>query len=225
MDHSCFQRNWNWPCRDCHKDFCAAGEAAWLGQASPNVAAAVVEENATPLDLVNWFKQRDVFRCIHAHADSINTQFDGVYSVPALEAAAGGHPFYWHRSGDTYTPGFAEQGVNANLFLNRTLWINHLLDLTPPSFVVHEGCEVNRPDSGTVVPYAGPRYARFQNAGRILVCNNALAIVSRAKVFYDGLSPLPQAFELASSWSSAAQPSPEHDAGVLPIRAFGGLPR
>lgn len=139
--------------------------------------------------------------------------------------SSGGHPFYWHRSGDTYTPGFAEQGVNANLFLNRTLWINHLLDLTPPSFVVHEGCEVNRPDSGTVVPYAGPRYARFQNAGRILVCNNALAIVSRAKVFYDGLSPLPQAFELASSWSSAAQPSPEHDAGVLPIRAFGGLPR
>ena len=174
-------------------DFSAGSTADWLNEASPNFLPALAQEDASLVDLVNWFRQSAVLRGIEAHANEFSTEFPKAYNEQDLEAAAGGRPFRWHRTGNTYQPSFSDQGNSADLYLYRTVYCHGILNGTSPSFIVHGGCLVNE-EANISVPFYDPNYAKFQNAESILFYMNGLAIISRAKEFYDRPEPLPAAF-------------------------------
>jgi len=177
--------------------FSAQGDANYLGKASSKFQPPVVQEDATLLDYVKWFKQAAVLRCIHAHSTSRNTIFGDQYSVDELEQEVGGHPFRWEPTQNnaspqtfTYKPSFQVQGGRADIFVHRTMWQNHILSETGANLIIHDGCNVNTPAGTMDKPYYEEGYARFQNGEAILFYMNGVALVARAKVYND----LPKGF-------------------------------
>jgi hypothetical protein len=166
-------------------DFNAGNHAREYSEASSLFEPPLVTENATLLDYVNWFKQPAVLRFIMAHSNPWNSAFGDSYITTDLETTAGGRPFRWQHSGNEYRPSLQEQGGAADLYLHRTLWQNRALSGTGPSLIIHGGCEVMSPAGTHDVPYYNPSYASFQNAEGILFYMNGLALMARAKVFFD----------------------------------------
>ena len=117
-------------------------------------------------------------------------------------------------------PSFADQGGHADLYLHRTLYENNVLDAGSPSFIIHTGCEVNKPNAGSYSPYTDPSYGSFQNAETQLFYLNTLALISRAKVYNDrpeGLADSLGAYDqprFANIWSGTFE-SDAADPGLV----------
>ncbi len=178
-------------------DFSAADDAGYLSTASSSFQPPLVQENATLLEYVRWLKQPAVLRCIHAHSDPRGTGFRDVYNVVDMEREVGGRPFRWRRDGNTYQPSFQDQGGGADLFLHRTIWQNRVLSETGVNLIIHGGCEVNVPAGTTDKLYHEEGYATFQNAETILFYMSGVALVARAKGFYDLPIGFPGVFALS----------------------------
>ena len=165
----------------------AGNLADFLTKASPNFAKPVVKEEASLLDYVNWLKEPAVLRGIYAHSDSMASWFGGNYRAEDLEAAAGGKPWRWERVGSAlqYKPSFAGQGETADLYLHRTIWENKVLKDCGGCLYLHAGCEVNSPLEAASQPYNSVIYGAFQNAEGVLFYLNGVALLARAKGFYD----------------------------------------
>ena len=108
-----------------------------------------------------------------------------------LAAATGPNPWRWVEtpSGSTgfssYVPTLAALSGAANQYLDRTIWENGLLANTSPVLYVHDGCFANSPKDAESRPYNDPLYGRWQNAEGVLFYLNGVALVSRAKEYYD----------------------------------------
>src|SRR5262249_35012091 len=76
-------------------------------------------------------------------------------------------------------------GRSARFEMYRTMWENHALDGVGQSFYLHDGCEVNKPVNVEWAAYDDANYGWMQNAESLLFYANGLAVMSRAKVFYD----------------------------------------
>ena len=72
----------------------------------------------------------------------------------------------------------------ANFFLYRTLWSNGALP-ADPYLLVHTGCEALSPPGASKLAYDHPSYGARQHAESMLFYTPCLAVVGRAKVFYD----------------------------------------
>jgi hypothetical protein len=179
------------------KDFKAQPMADYLSGASELFTAPVVQEDATLIDYVNWFKEPAVFRHIMAHSNDKLSEFKSGYNVSEFEQVTGGRPFRWHKSGITYTPSFLDQGGTADLFVHRTIWQNEVLKDSGANLIIHGGCEVNSPKETQNVPYYKEGYATFQNGEGILFYMNTIALMARAKVFYDTPRGFPGVFSLS----------------------------
>lgn len=169
-------------------DFNAPDMAYYLGLAHPDFEAPVVKDNATLLDFVQWLKQPALLKGISAHGTANSTKFDpGSFDAAALEAAAGGHPWHWTTEvvlASTIKPSFEAQ-FQGDIHLYRTMRENDILSNTGPSIYIHTGCQVNSPAMADSQPYDNPSYATFQEAESMMFYLNGLAVVARAKVFYD----------------------------------------
>lgn len=175
-------------------EFSAASLAKYLAAASPAFEAPVAKNNANILEYVRWLREPAVLRGIMAHSSPWNSAFSGKYSVEALEAETG-PPWRWALTGseagpeDTvrhaYVPTFRQQDGKADLYLHRTLWENGVLRDTGVSLYIHPGCQLNSPNGASRLPYDHDHYGSWQTAEGVLFFLNGLAVVSRAKVFYD----------------------------------------
>jgi hypothetical protein len=179
-------------------EFSAPEYATYLQGASDSFQPSLVMDNAKLIDYVNWFKQPAVFRYIMAHSNTIDSMFDSNYNVADLEVAAGGRPFRWIRVGNEYRPSFQEQGGAANLYLHRTLWQNRVLRDAGANLIIHGGCEVIIPAGTEDVPYYQEGYATLPNGEGILFYMNAVAIMARAKGFFDRPEGFPGAFRFST---------------------------
>jgi len=142
---------------------------------------------ASLLDYIKWLKKPATIRGISAHASDTATFFRDDQAYASIETESGGHPWRWIVQGSEYVPSF--QGhYTADLSLHRTLWENKVLQDVCPSFFLHTGCDVNTPGGADVMPYSASGYGAGQNAECILFYANALALLSRSKMFYDGPS-------------------------------------
>jgi hypothetical protein len=175
------------------KDFSASGVDNFLRAASGSFAPSVIRENATLLDYVNWLKQPAPLRGIFAHSNSEVSVFGTTYTAAALETAVGGKPWYWIQQAGQWVPSYTAFGGNANWDLHRTLWENKTLANTGGNLFVHMGCQVNTPNGAEVLPYNDPQYGNRQNGESILFYLNGVAMITRAKVFYDMPGGFPQA--------------------------------
>lgn len=178
--------------------FQAQGYAVYLQNASDHFQPPVVVENASLLDYVNWFKQPAVFRYIIAHSLPWSSEFGSNYDVASLERASGGRPFKWIRTGNEYRPSFQGQGSAADFYVHRTIWQNQILRDTGANLIIHGGCEVIIPPGTANVPYYHERYAILQNGEGILFYMNAVAIMARAKGYFDKPDGFPGAFRYST---------------------------
>jgi len=169
------------------KDLSAAGMNKMLKKASPDFSSAVVKENASLVDYVNWLKESASYRGITAHSSAWNSNFGDNYAVGTLENSGGGKPWRWQKQGnsDLYKPSFEAQGGTADIYLHRTLWENRTLKNNGGRLYIHNGCEVNSPEGARSSPYNHEFYGTFQNAEGVLFYLNGVALCARAKVFYD----------------------------------------
>jgi hypothetical protein len=177
------------------KQFISGGYGNSLQRAS-NVFEENLEANdASLLDYVNWLKETAVLRVIAAHSCSTHTGFrytDFPYIVSDLEQAVGGDPWRWSMVGVPefddkfiYAPSLNSQLGEANLTLYRTMWENQALNGTGASIFIHGGCEANSPAGATHLSYDDIGYGRSQNAESVLFFLNGVAVLSRAKIFFD----------------------------------------
>lgn len=136
---------------------------------------------ATIADYVRWLRRPAVLRDIRAHSDPWGSEF---HKVPAesLDAAIGGPIWAWHRRGDTLVNTLGGQG-KADFPLYRTLWANGLPE--GASFYYHNGCDGISPAGWDSKPYSDPGYGFAQGGESLLFYGQGLALVGRAKVFYD----------------------------------------
>jgi hypothetical protein len=140
---------------------------------------------ASLVDLVNWFCQPATMRDLRAHSDPWGSTF-GKPDLAALAAAAGGQPWSWSREGNALVPSLKSACENgkADFALYRTLWANRVLP-DSPCFYYHTGCEAIAPAHAADRPYNHPEYGFWQGAEALLFYAQGLALVGRAKVFYD----------------------------------------
>lgn len=176
------------------KDFSADRLLNYLEDDVPDFGSGFKTSDASLTDYVNFLKVPAVLKGAVAHANAWNTSWGDDYHPDTLERIVGGHPWRWKRvSSNRYEPSFEDQGSHADLFLHRSLYHNNALSERNASLWIHMGCQVNSPGSSTREPYSNERYGNFQNAEGILFYCQGLALVSRAKVFYDWPTDFPKA--------------------------------
>lgn len=158
----------------------AAAEWSAFGEPGYDVA-----KGASLVDLVQWLRRPAVLRTLRAHSDPRSAVFAATEEA-ALAAELGGPPLCWRARGRALVPSLAAAtgGRRAGFFLYRTLWENGALP-DHPYLMIHTGCEALAPPDATKRSYDDPRYGAFPNAESLLFLTPCVALVGRAKVFYD----------------------------------------
>jgi hypothetical protein len=176
------------------KDFTAEEDAQWMKAQCPDIQVRK-QEDANLAAYVFWLKGSGSILFIDAHSDPMFSQFGASYDgTTALESAVGGTPWRWAEDGTAtvngqkgarYKPSFLNQGPNADLYLHRSIYESGLLASTTPRIYIHKGCQANSPKWADSYPYNSEYYGVFQTAEGVLFYLNGVAVVARAKVFYD----------------------------------------
>ena len=133
--------------------------------------------------LLRWLQAPAVLRSYRVHSDP----FGGACARTAptrLEDAIGAS-WLWKRDGATWRPTWQEhRSGRADFAFYRAAW-QHGLCGDGPFVLVHAGCEALSPPASTSCAYDDDAYGRFAHAESMLFFTSCVAMVGRAKVFYD----------------------------------------
>jgi len=148
-------------------------------------SVANVHGNPTLTQFADWMDYAAILRTVRAHSDPWGSVF-AKGPLDDLEANLGGPVWSWTRRGTRLEPSLASACGNGKLdwFLLRTLWENDAL-AAEPAFYHHTGCHGISPPGAKTLPYDHPGYGVRQGAEALLFYGRGLALVGRAKVFYD----------------------------------------
>lgn len=155
---------------------------------SPSFGRTVEFHQATTVDLVKFLQTPALIKGISAHSDTGCSMLIPGYEAAELDRLTGGRYWNWELRGDRFESVYADSSLRdlAHFGLLRTLWENGSLKSAGPAFYLHAGCEVNTPLNASHLPYNDPQYATHIQIGEnFLFYANGLALLSRAKVFYD----------------------------------------
>ena len=146
---------------------------------------ADVHGSPTLAQVVGWLRYPAVLRTLRAHSDATGSVFRGG-DLDELHACRGGAPWSWPPRGDRLAPSLAAatDGGRLDWFLLRSLWENGTV-APGPAFYHHTGCNGISPPGAGELPFDHPSYGRRQGAEALLFFARGLALVGRAKVFYD----------------------------------------
>lgn len=134
--------------------------------------------------LTAWWQRPAVLRTLRAHSDPYAAAFEAT-DVGVLERLLAGPAWRWRREGEALVPSLAANGGGrADFWYYRSLYENHAL-AAAPYLLIHTGCEAISPPGCVEHRYDEPAYGRFAHAESILFFTPCLAMVGRAKVFYD----------------------------------------
>lgn len=130
----------------------------------------------------DWLARPAVLRTVRAHSDPWGSAF-------ALGADLDGrleHVWSWTPRGHELVPSLdaACRGGKLDWFLLHALWRQDAVH-PAPAFYLHTGCHGISPPGARRLPYDHPAYGRRQGAEALLFFGSGLALVGRAKVFYD----------------------------------------
>jgi hypothetical protein len=136
--------------------------------------------------LVDWLAYPAVLRTLRAHSDPWGSVFRQADVDAVLAPRLDGAPWSWTQSGARLMPSLraACGGGKLDWFLLRTLWEAGAV-APEPCFYHHTGCHGISPPGAASRAYDHPGYGRRQGAEALLLFGNGLALVGRAKVFYD----------------------------------------
>lgn len=159
-------------------DALRTADPAWRGFAEPGYDV----DGPDLLAVARWLQQPAVLRTMRMHSDPWGGAF-ATTDVDALTKELGA-PLHWVKDGEQFVPSWRDhRGGRADYTFYRALH-----DQQPrqdqPFLLIHTGCEALSPPHADR-PYDDPAYGKFAHAESILFFTGCLAMVGRAKVFYD----------------------------------------
>lgn len=141
------------------------------------------------IDFMAWLQRPAVLRAIQAHSDPWGSVFAASTSeeLNALfDDTPRGAPLSWTRKGSRLVPSLerACRGGKLDFFFLRGL---HGTDIVPVqgSIILNTGCQGIAPPSAATLPYDAPNYGRRSGGNSLLFFAGGVAMMGRAKVFYD----------------------------------------
>lgn len=171
-------------------DFSAESSRSLLAPAF-GAGNVVTTDNAIITDYTMFLRNEAPLKMVVAHSNGTFSHFGAdTRAANIIDQSVGGRPWRWVRGAPannraTWAPTMAGVDGHADIRLHRTLWANNLVNDRHVHFLIHHGCQVNSPQSHATLPYFNPAYGRMQNAESLLLHTGGLAVLSRAKVFYD----------------------------------------
>lgn len=142
-----------------------------------------VQDRGDLTALVRWFQSPAVLRTLRVHSDP----WCGVVAATdprALEQTLGA-PFCWRKDGERFVPSWIDhRGGRADFAFYRTMWQRQLAGESR-YLMVHTGCEALSPPGSVGLAHDDEAYGRFGHAESLLFFTPCVAMVGRAKVFYD----------------------------------------
>lgn len=148
-------------------------------------ARADVHGQPTLLDATEWFAYPAVLRTVRAHSDEWGSVFAKSDTGP-LDERLGGPAWSWTKRGERLEPSLRAACGSGRLdwYMLRSLWENGV-SADGPSLYLHTGCDAVSPPGAARYPYDDRRYGVRQGAEALLFFGGGVALVGRAKVFYD----------------------------------------
>ncbi len=132
-----------------------------------------------------WINYPAILRTVRAHTFPQGSQFRRG-NVGELDEMLAGNIWSWTPRGNRLEPSLSSacgRGM-LNWFLLRSLWENDQV-AEEPAFYHHTGCDSVSPYGASKLPFTHRDYGRYQSAEALLLMGNGLALVGRAKVYYD----------------------------------------
>lgn len=175
-----------------------AADPAWREFAAPDHDL----DGADLIAVMRWLQQPAVLRTMRMHSDPWGGAF-GATDPEALTKALG-LPWHWVKQGEQFVPSWRDNsGGRADYAFYRRLLDEKVLP-NNPFLLIHTGCEALSPPHANR-PYDDPEYGRFAHAESILFFTGCLAMVGRAKVFYDGPRGFAEALGEGKTFGAAWQ--------------------
>ncbi len=167
---------------------------ARMRRASPawkDLSEATADVHGRPdlTDFVDWLQLPAVLRTVRAHSDPWGSVFRRA-DTAALDAyftsTPTGGPLSWTPQGERLVPSLqkAAGGGKLDFFLLRSIWESGLASETS-SLYLHTGCHGISPPGAANRPFDHPNYGLRGGGEALLFFGGGLAMVGRAKVFYD----------------------------------------
>ena len=162
-----------------------------------------VHQHATLASVARWLAYPAVLRTLRAHSDAWGSVFERA-ELNTLTAELNGPAWSWSREGKRLVPSLKSAcgGGKLDWHLLHTLWQNGAV-ASSPSFYHHTGCEGISPPGSARLPYDHANYGLRQGAESLLFFGNGLALVGRAKVFYDEPRGFAQALAEGKTFGAA----------------------
>lgn len=168
---------------DPESQFSVAGFAGIVAGARTDFAPQLnTPANATLADFVGWMEKPVTLRMVMAHSASNLTDFAS--ATPNRLNATVGVLHYWTQQDGIWVPSWNGDWGQLNFGVLNSVTKNHRLDATPPSLMIHGGCDMNTAiDKGATLPYN--RYGWGQIGESMLFHGRVLGMMARAKVYFD----------------------------------------
>ena len=155
-----------------------AADPAWADFAEPGYD---VHTGADLLELFHWLQRPAVLRTLRAHSDPWHAAF-ATTDPDALQRDLG-LPLHWVKDGERFVPSWRDhRGGRADHVFWRAVGAKG--GMGGPFLLLHTGCEALSPPRSDL-PYDDPEYGKFGHAESILFFTECVAMLGRAKVFYD----------------------------------------
>lgn len=155
-----------------------AADPAWADFAEPGYD---VHTGADLLELFHWLQRPAVLRTLRAHSDPWGAAFAAT-DQDALQRELG-LPWHWVKDGERFVPSWRDhRGGRADHVFWRA--VAEKQPTGGPFLLLHTGCETLSPPRSDL-PYDDPEYGKFGHAESILFFTECVAMLGRAKVFYD----------------------------------------
>ncbi|MEZ6016142.1 MAG: hypothetical protein R3F49_13565 [Planctomycetota bacterium] len=146
---------------------------------------ADIQGTPTLLGALDWFAYPAALRTLRAHSDDWGSAFAQT-DTAALDARLGGPAWAWTKVEDQLVPSLraACQGGKLDWYLLRSLWAYGQI-AGDASLYLHTGCNAISPPGALDRRFDDPRYGARQGAEALLFFGRGVALIGRAKVFYD----------------------------------------
>lgn len=159
--------------------------------------------DATLADVARWLARPSILRTVRAHSDEWGSVFHkGRFA--GLAHYVGEAPWCWAPEDASLVPSLraACRGGKLDWFLLHALWRAGATS-SLPAFYIHTGCEGISPPGARRLPWTHPSYGLRQGAEALLLLGSGLALVGRAKVFYDEPRGFASALKRGESFGEA----------------------
>ena len=160
----------------------------YLENLSDQFADTAQFHRATAVGFAQFMKTPALVKGISAHSAPDRSILMSGYDPTELADETGGDYWQWQKVGDVYQPSYQDRHVcnTIRTSLLRTMWENGKLKDTGSCFYIHAGCEATSPLHASDAAYHDPRYGgSTQIAESLMFFGQGLALIGRAKVFYD----------------------------------------